>query len=197
MKRIITFMFIVLLMPVVVFAKEPTSMSLEDALKDEEIKYDLGDYQETDDKAVIYLFRGKGCSHCHEFLEYVSNDLIKEYGQYFKVVTYEVWNNEENADLMKKVAEHLGEEAGGVPFIVIGDKAFSGYAESMNDEIKDAIKKLYDSEERYDVLKEIDNNSNSKSTKKASKNNSTITIVFILFASVAIIALVVKSIKAK
>lgn len=196
MKKIIMFLSVLLLMPTIVFAKEPQSLSLEDALKEEEIKYDLGDYQETDEKATVYLFRGKGCSHCYEFLEYVANDLVKESGDYFKLVTYEVWNNEDNKELMDEVADYLGEEAGGVPFIVIGDKVFSGYASSMNDEIKEAIKNLYDSEDRYDVIQKLQTEPKKKDTKK-SKNNSTMTIVFILFASVALVVLVVTSIRKK
>lgn len=194
MKKIMAILLVLLLMPTIVFAKEPESMSLEDALKEEEIEYDLGDYQESDQKANIYLFRGKGCSHCREFLEYVSKDLIKESGEYFNLVTYEVWNNEDNKELMDKVAEYLGEEAGGVPFIVIGDKVFAGYAESMNDEMKEAIKKLYDSEDRYDVIKKLETDPSVKDKKK-SKNDSTMTVVFILFASVALVVLIVKIIK--
>lgn len=194
MKKIMAILLVLLLMPTIVFAKEPESMSLEDALKEEEIEYDLGDYQESDQKANIYLFRGKGCSHCYEFLEYVSKDLIKESGEYFNLVTYEVWNNEDNKELMDKVAEYLGEEAGGVPFIVIGDKVFAGYAESMNDEMKEAIKKLYDSEDRYDVIKKLETDPSVKDKKK-SKNDSTMTVVFILFASVALVVLIVKIIK--
>ncbi|MBR2841141.1 MAG: hypothetical protein IKF01_04735 [Bacilli bacterium] len=194
MKKIMAILLVLLLMPTIVFAKEPESMSLEDALKEEEIEYDLGDYQESDQKVNVYLFRGKGCSHCYEFLEYVSKDLIKESGEYFNLVTYEVWNNEDNKELMDKVAEYLGEEAGGVPFIVIGDKVFAGYAESMNDEMKEAIKKLYDSEDRYDVIKKLETDPSVKDKKK-SKNDSTMTVVFILFASVALVVLIVKIIK--
>lgn len=194
MKKIMAILLVLLLMPTIVFAKDPESMSLEDALKEEEIEYDLGDYQESDQKVNVYLFRGKGCSHCYEFLEYVSKDLIKESGEYFNLVTYEVWNNEDNKELMDKVAEYLGEEAGGVPFIVIGDKVFAGYAESMNDEMKEAIKKLYDSEDRYDVIKKLETDPSVKDKKK-SKNDSTMTVVFILFASVALVVLIVKIIK--
>ena len=194
MKKIMAILLVLLLMPTIVFAKDPESMSLEDALKEEEIEYDLGDYQESDQKVNVYLFRGKGCSHCYEFLEYVSKDLIKESGEYFNLVTYEVWNNEDNKEVMDKVAEYLGEEAGGVPFIVIGDKVFAGYAESMNDEMKEAIKKLYDSEDRYDVIKKLETDPSVKDKKK-SKNDSTMTVVFILFASVALVVLIVKIIK--
>ena len=47
----------------------------------------------------------------------------------------------------------MGNAAGGVPYIIIGDNVFPGYAETYDDSIKDAIKKLYDSEDRFDVFK--------------------------------------------
>ena len=187
MKKYITFLLLVLLMPALVFAKgNYESKTLEEALKDENIEYDLGDYKESDDKVNIYLFRGKGCSHCHEFLEYVSSDLVKKYGDKFNLVTYEVWQNRNNSELMQEVASYLGEEASGVPFIVIGDKSFSGYAKSMNSELESAIDSLYNSQDKYDVLKEKE--SHPKVVKKEKKNN-VLTITFIALAGLAIIVI--------
>ena len=195
MKKYITFLLLVLLLPSIVLAAPSyQSKTLEEALKEEKIDNDLGDYQETDDKVTIYLFRGAGCSHCYEFLEYVSSDLMKEYGDKFKVVTYEVWKNESNAKLMQKVSDYFKDDASGVPYIIIGDKTFNGYATSMNDEIKEAIDKLYNSEEKFDVFDKIDINSNEPE-KTTSEQDSTMIIVFILFAVVAIIALVIAGIK--
>lgn len=195
MKKYITFLLLVLLLPSIVLAAPSyQSKTLEEALKEEKIDNDLGDYQETDDKVTIYLFRGAGCSHCYEFLEYVSSDLMKEYGDKFKVVTYEVWKNENNAKLMQKVSDYFKDDASGVPYIIIGDKTFNGYATSMNDEIKEAIDKLYNSEEKFDVFDKIDINSNEPE-KTTSEQDSTMIIVFILFAVVAIIALVIAGIK--
>lgn len=192
MKKIFKLLLLVALIPTMVFAKNNyEAKSLEEALKDEKIEYNLGDYEESDDKATIYLFRGKGCSHCYEFLEYVANDLIKEKGQFFKVVTYEVWNNKNNAALMNDVADYMGDDAGGVPYIIIGDKSFSGYSKTMNSEIEDAIEKLYNSEDRYDVISELEKNPKAKKEKK----DNTFTIVFVVFASLAIIILVATSLR--
>lgn len=130
-----------------------SSTNLQESLFDEEISSDLGSYKETDDQINIYLFRGKGCSHCHEFLEYVSTDLIKEYGNYFKIVSYEVWGNEDNAELFKKVATFMGDSGRGVPYIIIGNQSFVGYISTMNDDIIAALKKAY--ENKYDVMEEI------------------------------------------
>ena len=196
MKKYITFLLLILLMPSFVLASSYESKTLSEAIKDEEIKNDLGDYDDNEEKPVIYLFRGKGCSHCYEFLEYASSDLVKEKGDKFRMVTYEVWNNEANAKLMQKVSDYFKDDASGVPYIVIGDKTFNGYSESMNKEIEEAIDKLNDSEEKFDVLTKIDMKSSPKKEKK-SKQDNTFTIVFILFAIVALIVLVVTSFRKK
>ena len=67
----------------------------------------------------------------------------------------------------------MGSEAGGVPYIIIGDKVFPGYAESYDEDIKTAIKELYDSEEKYDVFEEY-NKAIDKAKKQASGNAGTI-----------------------
>lgn len=196
MKKYITILLLLLLMPAIVFAQPAyTSETLEDALKSEKIKYDLKDYKESDDKVNVYLFRGAGCSHCYEFLEYVSSKLIDEMGDKFNVVVYEVWNDKDNAKLMEKVGQALGEDASGVPFIVIGDKSFSGYAESMNDDIKEAINKLYDSEEKYDIFDNLDIDKNEE--KKPEKKDNTTMIILTVASCVIIAALVVFTVKKK
>lgn len=196
MKKITVLLLLVMLMPTIVLAAPKyESKTLEEALKDEKIEYDLGDYEEKDDQVTIYLFRGKGCSHCYEFLEYVSSKLIKEYGDKIKVVTYEVWNNKNNSKLMEKISDYFKDDASGVPYIVIGEKTFNGYAESMNDELKSAIDDLYDSDERFDVFDKID--LSKETSESEEKSDSTLTIVFIIFAAIAIVALIVTSINKK
>lgn len=196
MKKYITFLLLILLMPSLVLAASYESKTLSEAIKDEEIENDLGDYDDNEEKPAIYLFRGKGCSHCYEFLEYASSDLVKEKGNKFRMVTYEVWNNEANAELMQKVSDYFKDDASGVPYIVIGDKTFNGYSNSMNKEIEEAIDKLNESEEKFDVLTKIDMKSSPKKEKK-SKQNNTFTIVFMLFAVAALIVLVVTSFRKK
>ena len=196
MKKYITFLLLILLMPSIVLAASYESQTLSDAIKDEGITGDLEGYDDNEEKPVIYLFRGKGCSHCYEFLEYASSDLVKEKGDKFRLVSYEVWNNEANAELMQKVSDYFKDDANGVPYIVIGEKTFNGYSKSMNKEIEEAIDKLNDSEEKFDVLKKIDMKSSVKKQKK-SKQNNTFTIVFMLFAAVALILLVVTSFRKK
>ena len=113
-------------------------------------------YAENEDQAIIYLFRGKNCGYCRAFLTFL-NDIVPEYGKYFKMVSYEIWHNEDNAKLYTEVAEYLGEDSGGVPFIIIGDKKFGGYSEEYDSSIKQAIVDLYNTnkKDRYDVFEKM------------------------------------------
>ena len=108
------------------------------------------------EKVNVYLFRGEGCPHCEEALEFfdtLSQD--EEYKDMYKLVTYEVWYDTENQELMKSVADALNKEVSGVPFIVIGTDSYNGYAASMDDKIKNTIKEAYESDDYKDVVKEV------------------------------------------
>ena len=133
----------------------------------------------TKDKINVYLFRGEGCPHCAE-AEAWFDELDKDegYSSYYNIVKYEVWNDQNNAALMQEVAKSLDTEANGVPFIVIGKKYFSGYASSMNDEIKSAIKEAYESSEYTDVVNPIVNGATEK-TPVEKENNTFIPIIIV------------------
>ena len=135
-KKLILLLLIVALLPIRTFASG------------------IDDYKENDKQAVIYMFRGQGCGFCRAFLTFLKS-ITEEYGDYFKLVSYEVWNDEKNVELWDKVASVTGEEAGGVPYIVIGKKVFAGYATdgSYDDDIKKAIMDQYNNPS-YDVVKE-------------------------------------------
>lgn len=105
------------------------------------------------EKINIYLFWGDGCPHCEELFIYL-NSLKKEYGKYYNLYTLEVWNNEENNVLMNHLADKLEEPATGVPYLIIGSKAFVGYVEEDNSAIKKAIKSEYEKDTHYDVFQE-------------------------------------------
>lgn len=90
-------------------------------------------------KVNIYLFWGSTCPHCKE--EFAFFDEIKEeYGDYYNLYTYEVWENQENAEIMNRFAAALGEEAKGVPYTVIGDVSFTGFGETSKEKFIEAIK---------------------------------------------------------
>ncbi len=129
------------------------TLNFKEALAAEGIELANKDYAETDDQAIIYLFRGQGCGFCRSFLNFL-NSISKEYGKYFKVVSFEVWNDSANNELMNEVATFTGEPAEGVPYIVIGDKVFGGYISDFDEDIKNQIMAQYD-DDSYDVFKEL------------------------------------------
>ena len=163
MKKIKYFvlLLLVLFLPVVVLADEENT--------------------EDDKQAIVYFFRGEGCSHCAEAEEWFKS-IEGEYGDKFKIVDYETWYSEDNADLMKKVAEVRGEEdrATGVPYIIIGEKSWFGFADEYKEEMIQQIEKLYDQDisERYDAVKYAGSSKASK--KKNDKSGSDIAALIII-----------------
>lgn len=162
MKKVLLVILLALtMMPIYVSAADKKvvkedyrSMNLKEVLAEEKIEPKFKNYEETEDQITIYLFRGTGCTYCKSFLNFL-NSITDEYGKYFKLEAYEVWADSKNSKLMEAVAEFLDEPVQGVPFIVIGDTVFPGYAEEFDTGIKTAIKQLYESENRYDVFEEM------------------------------------------
>lgn len=100
---------------------------------------ELKDVIKEEGKVNIYFFWGNGCPHCKEEFTFL-NEIEKEYGNMFKLYTYEVWYNEENQKILKSFANALGLKVEGVPFTIIGNKYFIGFWEERKEEIKNAIK---------------------------------------------------------
>lgn len=104
----------------------PTEINLEN------VTYDKN-------KVNIYFFWGSTCPHCKA--EFAFFDEIKEeYGDYYNLYTYEVWENPNNAEIMNKFADALNEKVTGVPYTVIGDVSFTGFGESSKEKFIEAIK---------------------------------------------------------
>ena len=116
----------VLFIPFSVFAKEKkyNTLDFEQTLKEEEIKPEYKEYKPDSNAITIYMFRGKGCGYCRAFLTFM-NSITEEYGKYFKMETFEIWNDSTNNALMSEVSSYLGQPANGVPYVIIGDKVFA------------------------------------------------------------------------
>ena len=189
-KKLLVLLLIVALLPLRTFAKgfldDYNTKNFVDTLKDEEIELENKDYKENDKQAIIYMFRGKGCGYCRAFLEFL-NSISKEYGEYFKLVSFEVWNDSTNSGLLNKVPLVTNEAAGGVPYIIIGEKVFAGYSETYNDGIKAAIKAQYE-DPSYDVMEKLDERLNGGSSG-GSSSFATIfwNAAFVIAGTVAII----------
>lgn len=179
-RLLIVLLMAIFIIPVTAFAEEKNynTLNLDEALTAEEIEHDFSNYKESEDQITIYMFRGQGCGYCKKFLTFM-NSIVDEYGKYFKVETYEVWNDSKNSELMQNIASFMGKDANGVPFIIIGDKTFAGYSEEYDDEIKDAIVKLYKTKksDRYDVMKEYE-----KSAKAETKDYDSTFLGIIIFS---------------
>ena len=137
-------------------------------------------------KVNVYIFRGEGCPHCEEALTWFDG-LDEKTKSKFDLVQYEVWGDENNAKLMKKVAKIFGKDSSGVPLIIIGDKSFVGFAESYESEILNKIEEEYNQEEKYDVMNYLDETTNNDA--KAIK----VIIAFIVLAAGILIYYISKS----
>ena len=185
---IIALMLLSIIIPVKAFAKEQyKTLNLKETLAEEGIEEKFSNYKETDDQITIYMFRGKGCAYCRKFLEFL-NGITDEYGKYFKLVSFESWYNEENSNLLGEISTFMGEQASGVPYIIIGDKVFGGYTESYDESIKNAIKTLYDSKDRYDVFEEYEYS--KKWDKILNPSNFTVIIWTICLVAVSTVVIV-------
>lgn len=86
----------------------------------------------------VNVFYGDGCPYCAEEEKYL-NILKSELGDNLNIQRYEVWNNDENSELLSDVRIALNNTDDGVPFVVIGNKTFTGYNDSVAEDIKMAI----------------------------------------------------------
>ena len=166
MKRVsylLMLLVAMLVIPFAVFAQEETTSS------------------ETS-KVPIYFFRGEGCPHCAEAEEWFQSIQETE-GSKFEIVDYETWNDANNATLMNEVAKVRGEEesATGVPYIIIGDKSWVGFAASMEEEILSQINSVYSTPDadRYDVMQLL-NGSASKTEKKSTGKDVVVLIIILV-----------------
>lgn len=180
-KLYLAIIMCLLMIPFTVFADEADTDSKDEATTEEK------DTKSEDSKKVkIYFFRGEGCPHCAEAEEFF--DSIKdEYGEYYTIVDYETWYNTENADLLQKVGKARDEEISGVPYILIGNKSWSGYSSNMNDEIISTIKSEYEKDvaDRYDIMKLIATGSTKAKEKSNSGDVMALIIVLIVVAGIS------------
>lgn len=165
LKLLVILFALTLILPFNVFADENDEVASEAETVEQESSED-----EKDLRVKIYFFRGEGCPHCQEAEEWFES-IQEEMGSFFELVDYETWYNEDNAKLMQDVAEMRGEKAEGVPYIVIGDKSWSGFSETYTEDIKNQIKDMFakDVNDRYDVMEylKIGGDPNSKKDKKS------------------------------
>lgn len=168
----------VLIMPFVVLADEAENGEATEVSES-------GETSEEDRRVKVYFFRGDGCPHCADAEEWFES-IQEEYGSKYEIVDYEVWYNEENAELMDRVAEARGEEADSVPYIIVGNHSWNGFADSYEEEILEAINSEYEEDplDRYDIMELLPNLEVEKEEKSESSDIVTLIIIVLVVAGV-------------
>ena len=87
--------------------------------------------------ADITVYYSPTCPHCHNARNFISSTLIYEYPE-LKVTEVNA-TEEANYPKFQDAWKKCEYESGGVPVLVIGEKCFQGYGESMNTELREAI----------------------------------------------------------
>ena len=191
MKKIILIMCLIIF-PIFISAKEKINldeydtMNLIETIVSENLNVKINNYKEKPDQVTIYLFRGLGCRYCKNFISFLNN-LDKEYYNKIKLVSFDVWGNIKNEKLLSEISMFLeGKKVNGVPYIIIGEKTFEGYAEEYNEEILKQIDKEYIKDNKIDIINKYNNTLENQFNKEEMKETLTQTVKTILFTSFVI-----------
>lgn len=161
------------------------------AAEKEDKKGEAEDKEVTKEPFVIYMFSREQCPHCLEAAEYFETlQGDKKFAGKFTFKEYEVFDpswkvkDKRAHKLLEAVAEKYGDdinnEKWGTPYIIIGDKSFTGYAASMNAELEKQINSTYEDENYVDQVANI-------VIPEEEDNDTANTIVFIAILAVVII----------
>ena len=142
----------------------------------------------------VYFFHSNTCGFCQAALEFFDS-IEEEYGEKFDLVKYEI-SSEENWNLLESTLATLGKEYEGVPFFVIGEESFIGYSSASDASIKAAIDKVYEQDDRYDVMSGLAP-TNSSTTNAVNKTDLISYAIMIVLVAGSAVLLVVAKTKAK
>ena len=87
--------------------------------------------------ADIRIFHSPSCPHCRHAREFIENTLIYEYND-LKVTEINVMSSDNRQEFVDAIYK-IGYKSGGVPVIIVGEKCFQGYADSMQDTLRAAV----------------------------------------------------------
>lgn len=87
--------------------------------------------------ADITLYYSPYCPHCHHARDFFVNRIVYEYPD-VRIVQVNVMD-QKNLPQFQDVLKKCKYDSGGVPVIVVGDKCFQGYADFMQQELRDAV----------------------------------------------------------
>lgn len=87
--------------------------------------------------ADVTLYYSPTCPHCHHAREFFVNRVVYEYPD-LRIVQVNVMD-QANQEKFSEVLKKCEYTSGGVPVITVGDKCFQGYADFMQQELRDAV----------------------------------------------------------
>lgn len=119
----------------------------------------ISNYKPDNNSVNVYVFRKDGCVNCKNFYQYVLDEILLTHGNKINIITFEVSNNPINSNLAIDIQVARGEQDGTqsyyTPYIVIGNKSFSGNMLDKKEEVKAAIDEAYNSGNYYDVFEDL------------------------------------------
>lgn len=161
----VLFLAISIVLPMSVSAKEVDleiypKEELSETLAAESLTLNnISNYKPDNNSVNVYVFRKDGCVNCKNFYQYVLDEILLTHGNKINIITFEVSNNPINSNLAIDIQVARGEQDGSqsyyTPYIVIGNKSFSGNMLDKKDEVKAAIDEAYNSGNYYDVIEDL------------------------------------------
>jgi glutaredoxin len=78
----------------------------------------------------MYVFWRPGCPHCERELAFLAR--IQPVYPTLRIHYFNVWEDQANVTLLRRIGGVLGAEVSSVPFTVVGDQAFGGYLDDAS-----------------------------------------------------------------
>ena len=141
-RRLLIIIFLLLIIPIKCLALE--------AYEDKVAKYTKIPIEEN--KINLYLFHGEGCPHCRDEKAWLK-EIEEKYKDKLNFYYFEVWYDNNNANIMNQVKSDLNIERDGVPLTIIGDKYFVGYSSVIGSNIENTIDEYLENEVNKDEVK--------------------------------------------
>ncbi len=85
----------------------------------------------------VYMFWGDGCPHCKHAKEVIEPHIANKPSVSYH--NFEVYFNKKNQKKMQLAGETLDIEASGVPLIIVGDTAYTGFSDTTGKKITQRI----------------------------------------------------------
>ena len=131
--------------------------------------------------ADITLYYSPSCPHCHHARDFFTSRIVYEYPD-LRIVQINVMD-QANLPAFQEALKKCEYDSGGVPVIVVGDKCFQGYADFMQQELRDAVE-VGMSQDQKDIAAEnkkaLDDKNTNPLDLPADKNELTFHALLVL-----------------